>query len=76
MVSGVEISLISIITVFLTLYLLAVITNLVKLVVGKKPKEQIKPKVVTTDDLSNGQDSQEELVAIVTAAIKTFNNSK
>lgn len=74
---GLEVTAVSIIAVFLTLYLLSVLVDLFKLFLAPKKKESVQPKAVTPVKVTETEvDSSDELVAVITAAITAYEQSK
>lgn len=72
---GLEVTAISILAVFITLYLLAVLINLFQKILAPKKKESLSKTAPTTPDKQTG-DSEEELVAVITAAIAAMEKSE
>lgn len=76
MVLGLEVTIVSLIAVFFTLYLLSLLINLFKNILG--PKKGASP-AKTHEALKIPQtktDDSEELVAVITAAIQAYEETK
>ncbi len=72
---GLEVTAISILAVFITLYLLAVLINLFKTLLTPKKKESLS-QISPTKQEKQVMDSQEELIAVITAAIAAMEKSE
>ncbi len=75
MTLGLEVTAISIIAVFITLYLLSVLVNLFKMLLAPPKKESLSKSSVAKTP-KEGVDSQDELIAVITAAIAAMEKSE
>lgn len=76
MVLGLEVTIVSLIAVFFTLYLLSLLINLFKNILGSKKKASPAKTHETLTIPQTKTDDSEELVAVITAAIQAYEETK
>ena len=76
LVFGLEVSFVSLIVVFLTLYLLSLLIDLVRVFVKDKPKEKASTTTLQKAAPRADLDDDGELNAVVAAAIQAYESNR
>lgn len=76
LVFGLEVSFVSLIVVFLTLYLLSLLIDLVRVFVKDKPKEKAGTTTLQKAAPRADLDDDGELIAVVAAAIQAYESNR